>query len=305
MARGRAFSWRSLTRELRWDDAFVVLSIECAAGARKWRGAPSRAGESQVENRALPSVGSAKRPDRRVGKGNRWVFFDGDNTLWHVEALYDRARRDLVRFVEQSGASAWEVETFQREEDKRLFGELGYSAVRFARSFENTLRRFIPGATTEQAERVRRLAMSVFESPAETDQDAAGVLVTLRSSHNLALVTAGERWVQERRLAGFNYTGLFDLVHIAEKKTATLFRELVASLCISAEASWVVGDSLRSDAIPALEAGLNAILIANHNWVEVERDGGRPAHLKVVDRLGDILPIIVTSGLEIPAPAHP
>ena len=77
-------------------------------------------------------------------KGGRWVFFDGDNTLWHIEALYDHARHELVEYIRQFGADSDEIEEFQRLEDKRLFGELGYSATRFATSFENTLRQFIP-----------------------------------------------------------------------------------------------------------------------------------------------------------------
>jgi putative hydrolase of the HAD superfamily len=238
-------------------------------------------------------------------KGDRWVFFDGDNTLWHIEALYDHARKELVRYIGESGADAAEIDDFQRLEDKRLFEELGYSATRFATSFENTLRWFVPGATTTQLGRARRLAQSVFEMPAEIDPDTLGVLSCLRSSHHLALVTAGERWVQERRLAAFRYSNMFDIIQIVERKTALLFRELAADLAIGVQQSWVVGDSLRSDIMPALEAGLNAVLIANHNWIEVEHVDNQPSNLKVVNRLADVVPIIVTAGHELPAPVHP
>lgn len=237
-------------------------------------------------------------------RGDRWALFDGDNTLWHTEALYDHARSELVHYIGASGADASKIEAFQRLEDKRLFEELGYSATRFATSFENTMRRFVPGATVTQLSCARHLAQSVFERPAEIDPDAAGVLSCLRSSHQLGLITAGERWVQERRLAAFRYADVFDIIQIVERKTAMVFRKLVADLAIGVEQSWGVGDSLRSDIMPALEVGLNAILVTNHNWIEVERAQNQPSHLKVVDRLGDVLPIIVTAEREIPAPAH-
>lgn len=252
-----------------------------------------------------PETQAAAAPrDRAAARGKRWVLFDGDNTLWHIEALYNRARQDLVRYVAQFGAAANEIEAFQRLEDKRLFAKLGYSSERFATSFERTVGRFLTGATPEQLQYARRLALWVHEQPAEIDPDAAEVLSALRGSHNLALITAGERWVQERRLAGFRYTGSFDAVRIVERKTAALFGELAASLGIDVAASWVVGDSLRSDIVPALDAGLNAILIANLNWIEVERDAIRPKDLRVVDRLGDILPIIIGSGIGSPPPAR-
>jgi len=244
--------------------------------------------------RAISAVGE---------RGDRRVLFDGDNTLWHIEALYDHARSELVHYIEASGAHTNEIEAFQRLEDKRLFEELGYSATRFATSFENTMRRFVPDASAEQLDCARHLARSVFERPAAIDPDAHGVLSCLRSSHHLALVTAGERWVQERRLAAFHYADMFDVIQIVERKTAMVFRRLAADLAIGMEQSWVVGDSLRSDIMPALEVGLNAILIASHNWIEVEHAQDRPSHLKVVKRLGDVLPIIVTAALETPAPA--
>jgi putative hydrolase of the HAD superfamily len=257
-----------------------------------------------MEPRASDVRGSARPSRHNPAHGNRWALFDGDNTLWHIEALYDRARRDLVCLVERSGANVGEIEAFQRHEDKRLYEELGYSASRFAQSFENTLLRFVPNACPAEVRDIRNLALSVFEQPAEIDPDAAGVLMSLRNSHNLGLITAGERWVQERRVAKFRFADIFDVIRIVEKKTASVFRELVADLGIATEASWVVGDSVRSDILPALDAGLNAILIANHNWIEVEREGHRPTHLKVVDRLGEVLPIIVASGLGIAEPAH-
>jgi putative hydrolase of the HAD superfamily len=242
--------------------------------------------------------------DRAAAWGTRWILFDGDNTLWHIEMLYDQARQDLIRYVARSGVDVDEIEAFQRLEDKRLFAELGYSSARFPTSFEHTVGRFLPNATPGQMRYARRLARAVFERPAEIDPDAPRVLVALRGSYNLALITAGERWVQERRLAEFHYTNIFDAVRIVERKTAELFDELVASLAINVEESWVIGDSMKSDIIPALDAGLNAILIANRNWVEVEHDEIRPSQLRVVDRLGGILPIIAGSGIGSPTPAH-
>jgi putative hydrolase of the HAD superfamily len=247
-----------------------------------------------------------RAPDADVGnmaKHDRWVLFDGDNTLWHIESLYDRARAELVRYLDASGLAAQAIDTFQRAEDKRLFRTMGYSATRFETSFVNTARRFSVGTTEAQLQHVRSLAQSVFGQPAPIDSDTLKVLSVLKGTHRLALITAGERWVQDRRIAEFQYSNMFDAIRVVELKTADVFRQLVTDLRIAMSVSWVVGDSLRSDAMPALAAGLNAILIANHNWIEVERDEERPQSLRVVDRLGDILPIIAAPALGTLAPA--
>jgi putative hydrolase of the HAD superfamily len=237
------------------------------------------------------------------GRG-RWVFFDGDNTLWHVEALYDRARHDLVRHIESAGGLADEVEAFQRREDKRLFTELGYSAARFAKSFENTMHRFVAAAPTHEIQFARRLALSVFEQAATMDPDVSAVVSELKGHYKLGLITAGEPWVQQRRVAHFAFSKSFDMIRIVNKKTTDVFRRLTTELNVDTHRSWVVGDSLRSDILPAIAAGLNAILIANHNWVEVERDETGPRHLNVVDSLKEILPILTTARIDIAVPGH-
>lgn len=231
-------------------------------------------------------------------------MFDGDNTLWHIESLYDQARQNLVRFVERLGANANHVEGFQRSEDKRLFSVLGYSAERFATSFRHTLIKFFPNATEADLAHVSNMAYSVFDSPAVVDPDAPIVLGTLKLGYRLALLTAGERWVQQRRLNTFAFLRCFDFVQIVKRKNIEVFQTLVRDLDLSPEMSWVVGDSLRSDAIPALQAGLNAILVANHNWVEVERDDYHPHKLRVVDRLREVPEVIAESDVGIPVLDH-
>jgi putative hydrolase of the HAD superfamily len=251
---------------------------------------------------AVPTA-SLAQPTEPRGR-DRWVFFDGDNTLWHIEALYDRARADLVRHIERAGGPAGEVEAFQRLEDKRLFAELGYSGARFAKSFENTMRRFLAAAPAHDIQLARQLALSVFDQAATIDPDVAEVLSGLKGHYKLGIITAGERWVQQRRVAHFQYAKDFDLIRIVEQKTPDVFRALMTELNADPLGSWVVGDSLRSDILPATAAGLNAILIANHNWVEVERDETGPSHLNVVDRLREILPILATTQTDTAAPGH-
>lgn len=115
-------------------------------------------------------------PRTEPAERDKWVLFDGDNTLWHIEVLYDRARQALVRHIERAGGRPDEVEAFQRLEDKRLFAELGYSSTRFAQSFENTLRRFVTIASNLELQNARHLALSVFEQTAEIDSDVPEVL---------------------------------------------------------------------------------------------------------------------------------
>jgi len=106
-----------------------------------------------------------------------WVIFDADNTLWHVEPLYDDARALLCAYVSDlSGVAEQQIETYQRSRDTDLNTVYGYSSARFARSFEDTVYHFLPGATTDQVRHVRALAERVFAQKAALVEDADVVL---------------------------------------------------------------------------------------------------------------------------------
>ena len=153
-----------------------------------------------------------------------WVIFDADNTLWPIEHLYDSARALLVKHVAAQGLAPSTVEEYQRARDKELHKTYGYSACRFARSFEDTLIHFLPNAPAESVRHARQIALNVFEQRVQPVDGLEAVLERVGHEYRLAIVTAGERWVQERRLNDFHLRDRFVAVAVVEAKTAETFR---------------------------------------------------------------------------------
>ena len=219
-----------------------------------------------------------------------WIVFDADNTLWDVEALYNDARSEMCKFLAGHGLDATEVEKFQQLRDKELYSTYGYSACRFARSFEDTALHFLPDAAHEIVRHVRRLASDVFEKPAAI-ADGLGVLLDrlIAAKYSIAIITAGERWVQERRLSDFHLRDKFHAVEIVETKTKSVFDDFAEKRRAQKAASWVVGDSLKSDVLPARAAGLNAVLLQATNWSHIEAHGHEiPKGTPTIKRLTDL-----------------
>jgi putative hydrolase of the HAD superfamily len=176
-----------------------------------------------------------------------WIIFDADNTLWPIEHLYDEAREEMCAFLSTKGVNIEEARTFQERRDKELHETYGYSACRFARSFEDTILRFLPDSTPEDVRHVRRLALDVFAKRAQPADGLEELLERLRPTYSLGIITAGERWVQERRLADFHLRNLFAKVEVVEKKSEAVFRDFCKENRVDPGNSYVVGDSLRSD----------------------------------------------------------
>ena len=62
------------------------------------------------------------------------VVWDGDDTLWFVEQLYDSARAAVADLVRSSGFNAETWDTLQRAVDLDNVGTMGLSRLRFPTS---------------------------------------------------------------------------------------------------------------------------------------------------------------------------
>jgi putative hydrolase of the HAD superfamily len=231
----------------------------------------------------------------------RWVIFDADNTLWDIESLYDRARDAFCAHVEAlvcAAEPATQIQRtliciLQRHRDVQLHATHGYSAARFARSFEDTLSFLLPLASPDEIRQARELALQVFVAEPELAPGLEAALSALAADFSLGIVTAGERWVQEKRLAAFEFRDRFDEIVIVERKMEATFEDFCSSRSVDKGNSWVVGDSLRSDIIPATKVGLRAIHFEAPNWA-VEH-GLRPDGVPVARTMDEVLRLIKTA----------
>jgi putative hydrolase of the HAD superfamily len=223
---------------------------------------------------------------RSGSSGPAAIVFDGDDTLWSTEPLYDRARDEARTEVVRSGLDGAEWEQLERKIDVENVRHFGFSIERFPTScvqaYEAMARaRGVP-ADPEVRERVRSAARSVFSQDPPLLPGARETLQCLRARGvKLALLTKGDHELQERRVQRSGLADLFDVIHIVAEKPPTKFRDIVTALEVQPNDAWSVGNSVRSDILPAVEAGLRAVWIDAHVW-EHERFNGTFTHEQVL-----------------------
>jgi putative hydrolase of the HAD superfamily len=210
----------------------------------------------------------------------RAFIFDGDDTLWRTEPLYDRARKRARTIVEADGFDGDRWEALERRLDVDNVARFGHSSDRFPASCVDAYLRVAAEAARPAAASVmtavHAAASTVFSARAPEMPHARQTLEALREKEFLlALLTKGDHAVQEDRIAQSGLETLFDVIEIVEAKTAQVILELVHQLGVSPGEVISVGNSLRSDIAPALEAGVHPVWIDAHVW-EYER-GGEPA----------------------------
>ncbi|GGD00684.1 HAD family hydrolase [Aquisalinus flavus] len=205
---------------------------------------------------------------------NSWVIFDADNTLWELEPIYDAARDEFAAYLSDAlGNAPEEIIAFQRQRDAEIFAFLGYSKERFPQSFLDTAAHFLQGKKdAEVMRKAKKIGASVFEKDITPFEGVAEVLSELAEEKHLGLITGGDKAVQKKRLASFRYKDFFgDQFMIVHKKDARTFQKFCIKYDVDVRNSWMVGDSIRSDMLPADAIGLNTIYVTHDNWHEVER----------------------------------
>jgi putative hydrolase of the HAD superfamily len=227
----------------------------------------------------------------------RAIVFDGDDTLWLTERLYDEARARAREIVEAAGFDGERWEQLEREIDVTNVGRFGHSAERFPTSCMEAYEALAEtegGPDHEVRENVAAAARSAFTRRAPLVESSRETLRELRErGYRLALLTKGDPAVQLRRVEQSGLAPLFDAIEIVERKTPEAIRSLLGRLNVEPEGALSVGNSVRSDILPSLDAGVQAVWIDAHVW-EYEREHNGLANRDVIeiDHLRELLKVI-------------
>jgi putative hydrolase of the HAD superfamily len=100
--------------------------------------------------------------------------------------------------------------------------------------------------------------------PVEPLPGVRAALDDLAQAYRLILVTKGDLLHQEQKLAASGLGDLFVGVEIVSEKDAATYERVFARHGTGAAQAAMVGNSLRSDVLPALEAGCYAAHIPYH-----------------------------------------
>jgi putative hydrolase of the HAD superfamily len=220
----------------------------------------------------------------RIERG-RALIFDADDTLWENNIYFERAFDDFCDFLDHSSLTAKQVRDVLNEIELANLKIHGYGSANFGRCLQQVYRHLAEREIQESDLRhVMSLAERILEQPIELLAGVEETLEYLAARHDLTLFTKGH--VEEQRMK-VDRSGLgryFNHTAIVREKDAPAYRRLTEERGFDPEKTWMIGNSPKSDINPALEAGLNAVLVPHpHTW-ELEhqdlREGG-PRFLRI------------------------
>ena len=200
--------------------------------------------------------------------GHEILIIDGDDTLWENNVHFEQAIEDFIDFLDHSALSREQVRA-SLDEIERLNSRVhGYGSAAFARNLRQTYERLAERELRpDDLEHVMQLGRRILNVELELLPGVAETLAYLRLRHRLFLFTKGEMEEQRLKVERSGLADQFEQVVVTKEKDVDGYRDLIHTHAVDAGQAWMIGNSPRSDIIPALEAGLRAVYIPHpHTW---------------------------------------
>lgn len=226
------------------------------------------------------------------------IGFDADDTLWDHERYFQLTQ---ARFAEllRDYADPHHLAEHLLAAERRNILHYGFGVKGFMLSMIETAVEVTDGQVPGHVIRhVLKAGRAMLRHPIQPMPSAGETLEALAGSHTLILITKGDLFDQERKLAASGLREFFTAVEIVSQKDAATYERLFARHGTGADHAMMVGNSLQSDVVPALKAGAWGVHVpSEHNWILDHDDEpvGAPRYRRI-DGLAALRPLVEEIG---------
>lgn len=223
------------------------------------------------------------------------IAIDADDTLWQSEQYFRFTEEQFTALLADYGDSRQLGQKLLAAERRNL-SRYGFGIKGFVLSMIETAVEVTDGKVSgETISRILEFGHDMLSHPIETLPGVRSTLEELHGRYKLVMVTKGDLFDQERKLAESGLGDLFTAIEIVSRKDEATYTRVFSAHGSIAEQGMMVGNSLKSDILPALSAGAWAAFIPHPlTWVVEHGDApvGHPRfrELERFDQLLSLLP---------------
>lgn len=192
------------------------------------------------------------------------IGFDADDTLWVNETYFRETEERFAELLEgYETKNKVDQELFKMEmENLALYG---YGVKGFVLSMiESALDLSNNKIPQEIILEILNLGKKMISHPVELLDGVEEVLSKLVDKYRLIVLTKGDLLDQERKLEKSGISKYFHHVEVLSDKKESNYRNLLEHLEINVGEFLMIGNSLKSDVLPILNIGANAIHVPFH-----------------------------------------
>ncbi len=187
------------------------------------------------------------------------VAFDADDTLWHNETLFLATKEKFTNLLGAYHSPKW-IEDRLYETEMRNLRHFGYGIKSFTLSMIETAIELTEGRIKgSEIREIVAFGREMVNTPVQLLPGVESTITTLANAHNLMVVTKGDLFDQETKIARSGLGDHFVHVEVVTEKDTAIYKSITAKLGIEPHEFVMVGNSLKSDILPVVEVGGHAV----------------------------------------------
>lgn len=225
------------------------------------------------------------------------IAFDGDDTLWHHENLFIDTKNKFQKLI-QKYTKADDAQEIVAQTQILYLDIFGYGVKGFTLSMiETAIKLTNNKISAPDIQQLIDYGKDMLQHPVILLDDVRETVEKLYEcgDFRLMLITKGDLFDQESKVARSGIADYFDGIEIVSEKNASVYARIMEDYNIKPENFLMVGNSIKSDILPVLESGGQAIQIpyyATWEFEKVERGETQKHSFLILEKMKDLLPVI-------------
>ena len=220
------------------------------------------------------------------------IGFDADDTLWVNETYFREAEEEAGRLLSHFETPNKIDQELFRMEIKNL-PTYGYGVKGFVLSMIELAIDLSNGTVSNEIiAQMLTIGKAMINKPIELLDGVEEVLKVLSKDYRLIVATKGDLLDQERKLEKSGLLKYFHHIEVLSEKQEENYSKLLKHLDIEPESFLMIGNSLKSDILPLVNIGSQAIHVPFHTTWQHEKVTKKEANgseFKTVKSLSEIL----------------
>lgn len=190
------------------------------------------------------------------------LFIDADDTLWennvHFDTVIDRTATHLAAYGLAPDVVRERLLVIERQRTVTY----GYGSTNFGRSLELLCQDVGVGhALDDLRPRLRADVAALRRKRLDLLPGVPETLTSLRRRHRLVLFTKGDHDEQWDKVIRSGLRPLFHQVDVVREKAPDAYLDAARRLGVQPDRAWMIGNSPKSDILPARAAGFGAVFV--------------------------------------------
>lgn len=199
------------------------------------------------------------------------IAFDADDTLWHNEPLFLQTKRKFEYLLGRYHTAEWISQKLD-ETEMRNIEHFGYGIKGFTLSMIETAIELTEGRIAgSEITQIIGFGREMMKCPIDLLEGVRKTIAELSASYDLMLITKGDLFDQQLKIARSGLGEYFSRVEIVSEKDKRAYQTIMKNHGITPERFLMVGNSMRSDVLPVIAAGGRAVYVPYPSTWDFER----------------------------------